>query len=324
MPFSAGEVLGAAALNASLFLKPVRVAIATNVTLASAVENGDTLDGVVLATNDRVALLGQTAGAENGIYTVNASGAPTRALDFDSSAEVLSGMCVVVSEGTANKDSIWQLTTNASITVGTTALVFFPIHLQGTGSPESVVTAPIGATFRRTDGSTGTTLYVKESGTGNTGWVAVGSSGTSATVVRKTADETVTSSTTLQNDDHLTFAIAANEIWTVDYFLVAGAGDEAADIKLDLAIPAGATYLIGVHGLTTGVTTYEGDLKAIADSTPWSLGIDNAVRTTILLFATVVNGATPGNVVLQWAQNASSGTGTTLVANSRLIAHKIA
>lgn len=45
--------------------------------------------------------------------------------------------------------------------------------IVGTGSPESVVTAPVGAMFLRTDGGAGTTLYVKESGTGNTGWAAM-------------------------------------------------------------------------------------------------------------------------------------------------------
>lgn len=43
---------------------------------------------------------------------------------------------------------------------------------SGTGSPEGVVTAPVGSLFLRTDGSTSTTLYVKTSGTGNTGWTA--------------------------------------------------------------------------------------------------------------------------------------------------------
>ena len=42
----------------------------------------------------------------------------------------------------------------------------------GTGTPQGVVTAGIGCVFIRTDGGAGTTLYVKESGTGNTGWVA--------------------------------------------------------------------------------------------------------------------------------------------------------
>lgn len=43
---------------------------------------------------------------------------------------------------------------------------------QGTGSPEGIVTAIVGSRFYRTDGGASTTLYVKESGTGNTGWVA--------------------------------------------------------------------------------------------------------------------------------------------------------
>lgn len=43
---------------------------------------------------------------------------------------------------------------------------------RGAGDPEGVVTAPVGSLFLRTDGGAGTTLYVKESGSGNTGWVA--------------------------------------------------------------------------------------------------------------------------------------------------------
>lgn len=46
------------------------------------------------------------------------------------------------------------------------------IRLAGTGTPEGVVTAPVGATFQRLDGGAGTCFYVKESGTGSSGWVA--------------------------------------------------------------------------------------------------------------------------------------------------------
>lgn len=46
------------------------------------------------------------------------------------------------------------------------------IDAYGTGSPEGVVTGSVGSTYRRTDGGAGTSFYVKESGTGNTGWVA--------------------------------------------------------------------------------------------------------------------------------------------------------
>lgn len=42
----------------------------------------------------------------------------------------------------------------------------------GEGSPEGARTAAVGSIYLRSDGGTGTTLYVKESGTGNTGWQA--------------------------------------------------------------------------------------------------------------------------------------------------------
>lgn len=102
---------------------PVRAATTVAGTLASGFENGDTIDGVVLATGDRVLLKNQAAGAENGIYTVNASGAPTRALDYDVAAEIVGSMCVV-REGTVNADTVWLLTNNGTLVIGTTALVY--------------------------------------------------------------------------------------------------------------------------------------------------------------------------------------------------------
>lgn len=60
-------------------------------TLASDFENGDTVDTYVLQTGDRLLIKNQASAVENGIYTVNASGAPTRATDSDTSAEVEAG-----------------------------------------------------------------------------------------------------------------------------------------------------------------------------------------------------------------------------------------
>ena len=42
----------------------------------------------------------------------------------------------------------------------------------GTGAPEGAVSAKIGSIYMRLDGGSSTSLYVKESGTGATGWVA--------------------------------------------------------------------------------------------------------------------------------------------------------
>jgi hypothetical protein len=56
----------------------------------------------------------------------------------------------------------------APLFLNATALV----RHAGAGSPESSVTASVGSVWTRTDGGTGTTMYMKESGTGNTGWAA--------------------------------------------------------------------------------------------------------------------------------------------------------
>lgn len=116
--------------------KSVRAASTGNGTLASAFENGDTLDGVTLVTGDRILLKNQSTGSENGIYTVNASGAPTRATDADTGAELVNAT-VYVSEGTTLADTQWTCTTNAPITVGSTSLAFAQLS-SGGGAVTSV------------------------------------------------------------------------------------------------------------------------------------------------------------------------------------------
>ncbi|HEY9248154.1 MAG TPA: hypothetical protein VIO38_03440, partial [Rariglobus sp.] len=63
------------------------------------------------------------AGASNGLY-VAAAGAWARAADADASAEVTPGMLVTIELGTALADTVWELTTNGPIVLGTTALTF--------------------------------------------------------------------------------------------------------------------------------------------------------------------------------------------------------
>jgi hypothetical protein len=113
----------AGAVAALAWKQPVRAATTANATLSSAFEDGDTIDGVVLVTGDRILIKNQTTASENGIYVVNASGAPSRAADADSGSDFV-GATVKVSEGTTNADQEWSCTTNAPIVVGATALTF--------------------------------------------------------------------------------------------------------------------------------------------------------------------------------------------------------
>jgi hypothetical protein len=102
----------------------VRVATVADGTLATAYEDSDTVDGITIATGDRILIKDQSTGSENGIYTVNASGAPTRASDFDDDAEAFRGATVAVIEGDVNARTTWMHTTSGAITLDTTALTF--------------------------------------------------------------------------------------------------------------------------------------------------------------------------------------------------------
>lgn len=112
----------------------VRVLAIANVATLSGLQ---TIDGVTLVANDRIALVGQTTASANGIYVVQ-SGAWARSTDADGNSEVTPGMAFFIEEGTTYADSQWRLTTNGAIVVGTTSLVFAQIgagvsYTNGTG-----------------------------------------------------------------------------------------------------------------------------------------------------------------------------------------------
>lgn len=134
---------------------PVVAASTANVTLASQVENTDTLDGVVLATGNRILLKDQSAPAENGIYIVAASGAPTRATDMDAAAEFI-GSTIFVSGGTANEGN--QYTETATVaTVDTDDVVFTLIASGTTYSADNTTLQLTGSQFAVKDGGIGAT-----------------------------------------------------------------------------------------------------------------------------------------------------------------------
>lgn len=107
-----------AAVQGYKWKEPVRAATTANITLSGA----QTIDGVAVIVGDRVLVKDMTAGSSNGIY-IAASGAWTRAADFDANGELV-GATVFVSEGTTNGNTTWNMTTDAPIVIGTTDLVW--------------------------------------------------------------------------------------------------------------------------------------------------------------------------------------------------------
>lgn len=100
----------------------VRAATTGNITIASDLNVGDSIDGVTLADGDRVLVKNQTDASENGIYTAGAT--PARATDFDANSEVTAGAFFFVEEGSTNADSGFIISTDDDITVGTTDITF--------------------------------------------------------------------------------------------------------------------------------------------------------------------------------------------------------
>jgi hypothetical protein len=119
---------------------PCRAATRFPITISTDLNNGDTLDGVTLATGDRVLVKDQSTASQNGIYVVGAS--PARAADF-AAGEVIVGSAVVVSEGTVNGGKAWLCDAPAPIIVGTDDITFAALgsggggidpHITGTGT----------------------------------------------------------------------------------------------------------------------------------------------------------------------------------------------
>ena len=137
----------ASALAANLGKRQrVRAATTANITIATALNNGDALDGVTLAAGDLVLVKNQSSAAENGIYVVGVT--PARATEFDTYDEY-PGSLITVQEGSTNADTMWLCTSNVGGTLGSTAIAFSRIRID----IEIPVTEAQGGTGSTTFGS---------------------------------------------------------------------------------------------------------------------------------------------------------------------------
>lgn len=183
-------------------------------------------------------------------------------------------------------------------------------------------------------GTSGTDVFLARSGTNTltlTGNLTVTGIG-ARSFVRKTADESLTSNTTLQNDDALTLAVAANATYTFRVWMLAvDATDANGDIKFGFTFPTGATCHFsgkGPHSLLAGGGAfgdgeYIGRNTATSGSTIASYGLSTSI-VGIELTGLLIVGGTAGNLQLQWAQNASDANATTVQAGSFMTLERVA
>ena len=118
----------------------VRAATTGNITIATALNNGDTIDGVTLATNNLVLVKSQSTASQNGIYIVQAS--PARDTLFDTYDEH-PGAIIHVQEGSANADKLYQCTSNTGGSLDSTDIVWANI-VPGSGGTVTQIVAGTG------------------------------------------------------------------------------------------------------------------------------------------------------------------------------------
>ena len=129
----------------------------------------------------------------------------------------------------------------------------------------------------------------------------------------KASDESVTSSTTLQDDEHLFASVAANSVYEVTVAL-RGTANSSGDLKVQFAGPAGATGLFGAGK----------DHSCVTLGTPnGPISLSTATPDTVFFMGTLTVGGTAGTFKLQWAQNTSNATATTLQAGSYMVLRRI-
>ena len=267
--------------------------------------------------------------AAAGFQVVTSSTRPSSPYSGKPIAESDTSYRTYFSNGTAPASASWVEIPNSSSTFGST--------LKLASSAQLTIGADVNLfrnaanVLRTNDALTVDGALTASSNLTVTGNLTV--SGTGQTqYVAKTADETINSSTTLQNDDHLVLPVVANAVYTfaLDLYMTE-ATDFVGDFKMSFTCPTGATFDMhgeGAHvtdlsGGTSSNGEWIGKLATASAGATLSFGVGTGL-TGVRVYGRLVMSSTAGNFQMQWAQNASDASGTTLKAGSFMTMTRVA
>ena len=292
------------ATSQGLDVKDSCVAATTaNITISTALNNGDTLDGVTLSTNDRVLVKDQSTASQNGIYIVGSS--PARADDLAAGADA-AGMFTFVEQGTVNADNGFVCTSNkGSAVVGTNNLTYAQFSgagqvTAGDGLDKSGNT--ISADLKANGGLVieSTEIAVDLAASSITGTLAISDGGTGATSASasRTALGLAIGSDIQAHDADLD---------TLSGCQSGAAAALAALTSTEVAILDGATVSTSELNILDGVTSTTSELNIL----------DGVTSTASEL--NILDGVTATTAEINLIDGGTAATSTTLAAADRFI-----
>jgi len=196
-----------------------------------------------------------------------------------------------------------------------TTAQYVTLATDGTLSNERVLTAGTGISL--TDGGAGSTVTIAATGGVAGNWIKI----------RKGADETVNNSNTLQDDDDLHFAVAANSVYLIDLTMWLTSPNNTADWKMKFTGPSGFTMLWAPEGNSTGQPIFGGTATTgvpptvNTESTTLSFGhnASGGPACAIHVRGWVETSASSGTLQVQWAQNTADASNSKVLKNSTLL-----
>lgn len=125
--------------------------------------------------------------------------------------------------------------------------------------------------------------------------------------------------TTLVNDDALFIPLLANAVYRFDCFLLYEGGTQgSSDLKWAWTGPSGFTINYSVNGVTTAGVATAGYVRGVTGAVVGTNGASNELG--VLMTGTITTSSTHGTLQLQWAQNTSNATDTSVLPASNLTA----
>ena len=294
-----------------------------NITIATALNNGDTIDGVTLSTNDRVLVKDQSTATQNGIYVVGSS--PSRAVDLAAGSDA-AGMFTFIEQGTVNADNGFVCTSNkGSAVTGTNNLTYAQFSgagqittadgIQKSGNTISVdLKANGGLVIESSE------IAVKLDASSITGTLAIGDGGTGATSASSARSNLglVIGTDVEPHTDKLT------ELSTMAQTTANALADlTATEVQILDGATLTTTELNYVDGVTSAIQTQLNNKQPLdaelTELATMASATASALADLLQAEVQILDGATVTTAELNVMDGNTSATSTTLVTADRFV-----